>query len=249
MAYNPQNPNGQTTSANSAPVVIASNQTAVPTDVNDGSGNAITSNSITTTSTRGLDVNVRSILGTAPTSVGALNIQGLSGGTAVTTTDTNITSTTASLNGTLPSSASLDAGQVRTSEQAALTNGKITAYIADKVGKQIVLLNANPENFTSGTASATGTASTSVVSVPASGLKVYITDITVVNTGITTTNVSIQNGNGGSTIATLIAPTGGGQSLNFRTPLATMSTATAVYFAAGNSTSTLYVTISGYIGA
>lgn len=30
MAYNPQNPNGQATSANSAPVVIASDQTAVP---------------------------------------------------------------------------------------------------------------------------------------------------------------------------------------------------------------------------
>jgi hypothetical protein len=30
MAYNPQNANGQTTMANSAPVVIASNQTAVP---------------------------------------------------------------------------------------------------------------------------------------------------------------------------------------------------------------------------
>lgn len=30
MAYNPQNPNGSATSANSAPVVIASNQSAVP---------------------------------------------------------------------------------------------------------------------------------------------------------------------------------------------------------------------------
>lgn len=30
MAYNPQNPNGQTTSANSAPIVIASDQSAVP---------------------------------------------------------------------------------------------------------------------------------------------------------------------------------------------------------------------------
>jgi hypothetical protein len=30
MAYNPQNPNGSATSANSAPVVIASNQAAVP---------------------------------------------------------------------------------------------------------------------------------------------------------------------------------------------------------------------------
>lgn len=31
MSYNPQNPNGQAAMANSAPVVIASNQTAVPT--------------------------------------------------------------------------------------------------------------------------------------------------------------------------------------------------------------------------
>lgn len=29
MAYNPQNPNGQTTSANSAPVVLASDQSAI----------------------------------------------------------------------------------------------------------------------------------------------------------------------------------------------------------------------------
>ncbi len=31
MSYNPQNPNGQASMANSAPVVIASNQSAVPT--------------------------------------------------------------------------------------------------------------------------------------------------------------------------------------------------------------------------
>ncbi len=31
MSYNPQNPNGQATMANSEPVVIASNQSAVPT--------------------------------------------------------------------------------------------------------------------------------------------------------------------------------------------------------------------------
>ena len=30
MAYNPQNPNGQAVMASSAPVVIASNQSAVP---------------------------------------------------------------------------------------------------------------------------------------------------------------------------------------------------------------------------
>jgi hypothetical protein len=37
MAYQPSNPNGQATMANSAPVVIASNQTAVPISDNSGS--------------------------------------------------------------------------------------------------------------------------------------------------------------------------------------------------------------------
>jgi hypothetical protein len=35
MAYNPSNPNGQTTSANSAPVVIASDQSAVNTSLQE----------------------------------------------------------------------------------------------------------------------------------------------------------------------------------------------------------------------
>ena len=36
MAYNPNNPNGQATGANSAPVVLASDQTTVPVKVTDG---------------------------------------------------------------------------------------------------------------------------------------------------------------------------------------------------------------------
>jgi hypothetical protein len=40
MSYNPQNPNGQATSANSAPVVIASDQSAVPVSVSGGATSA-----------------------------------------------------------------------------------------------------------------------------------------------------------------------------------------------------------------
>jgi hypothetical protein len=36
MAYNPQNPNGQKIMDNSAPVVIASNQTAIPVNIQSG---------------------------------------------------------------------------------------------------------------------------------------------------------------------------------------------------------------------
>lgn len=43
MAYNPQNPNGQATMAASAPVVIASNQTAVPVSSSASTTGGVTS--------------------------------------------------------------------------------------------------------------------------------------------------------------------------------------------------------------
>lgn len=43
MAYTPNNPNGQTTSANSAPVVIASDQSDIQVALNDGLGNVVNS--------------------------------------------------------------------------------------------------------------------------------------------------------------------------------------------------------------
>ena len=49
------------------------------TQVVDGSGNVITTNSTTTTSKFGLDNNILSILGTAPTTAGKLDIKGADG--------------------------------------------------------------------------------------------------------------------------------------------------------------------------
>lgn len=49
------------------------------TRTQDGSGNPITSNSTTTTSTEGLDVNIRSILNTAPSTAGKLDVKGADG--------------------------------------------------------------------------------------------------------------------------------------------------------------------------
>jgi hypothetical protein len=52
MSYNPQNPNGSATSANSAPVVIASDQSAVSTtDTNSSTIATNTGNAATNTST------------------------------------------------------------------------------------------------------------------------------------------------------------------------------------------------------
>lgn len=57
MAYNPSNPNGQATMANSEPVVIASDQTAIPVSDNGGSltvdGSVTISGTITASNTSG----------------------------------------------------------------------------------------------------------------------------------------------------------------------------------------------------
>lgn len=81
---------GQKTSANSMPVVIASDQAAFPVSLNAGSNtigsvkltdgtNTQTFMSTTTTSKFGADVNILSILGTAPTTVGKLDVKGADG--------------------------------------------------------------------------------------------------------------------------------------------------------------------------
>ena len=41
MSYNPENPNGQATAANSKPVVIASDQSAVAQNLTEINGNAV----------------------------------------------------------------------------------------------------------------------------------------------------------------------------------------------------------------
>ena len=118
----------------------------------------------------------------------------------------------------------------------------------DKVGKVISLPYANPENFISGNSSATGTSSTSLISAQAAGIKIYVTAVSFSNTGSSATLVLLQNGNAGTTIWQGIAPAGGGYNITLPSPIAT-SAATALYFASGTATTTLYASVTGYIGA
>ena len=66
MAYNPNNPNGQDTSANSAPVVVASDQSAIPVTANAGTN--LNTSALTLDSTVAKD----SSLSTLNTSVNTL---------------------------------------------------------------------------------------------------------------------------------------------------------------------------------
>jgi hypothetical protein len=81
------NPNGQATMANSAPVAIASNQGAIPASesgtwnvqLEDASGNGLTSNSTTFTLKHALDINLLGSLGTAFTTPGFFDIKAADG--------------------------------------------------------------------------------------------------------------------------------------------------------------------------
>ncbi len=144
-------------------------------------------------------------------------------------------------------------GRARSSEIAVVANDDRVDFVADLSGKQIVLLYANPENFVSGaiTSAMTGTTSTSLIAAPASGLRNYITQITVSNSHATIgTDIVIQDGSGGTTLYTIpAAALYGGAAITFPTPLRQPTTATAIYCANVTTGSSTKVSASGYKGA
>jgi hypothetical protein len=149
-------------------------------------------------------------------------------------------------------------GRARSSEIGAVTSDDRVDAIFDLVGKQIVLPYANPENFVSGTITSamTGTTSTSLMAAPASGLRNYITSITVSNASTTVpTDILVQDGSGGTTLYVLPCPIGtgtgtgtSGATFTFPTPLRQPTTATAIFVANVTTGSSTKVSASGYKG-
>lgn len=143
-------------------------------------------------------------------------------------------------------------GRARSSEIAAVASDDRTDFVSDLTGKQIVLPYANPENFVSGCISSamTGTTSTSLIAAPASGLRNYITQITVSNSHATVgTDIIIQDGSGGTTLYVIpAAAVYGGASITFPTPLRQPTTATAIYVANVTTGASTKVSASGYKG-
>lgn len=138
--------------------------------------------------------------------------------------------------------------QAVSSENSAVTTARQVQLVADLVGKLIVLPYANPENFVSGRATATDTTSTSLIGAPATGLRNYITQITVWNSSATSTYIKIQDGSGGTELYDIPAPAGGGSTLTLPVPLRQPTTATAIFFAANASANAVFVSASGYKG-
>jgi len=143
--------------------------------------------------------------------------------------------------------------QAVSSENTAVTTARQVQLVADLVGKLIVLPYANPENFVSGaiTTAMTSTTSTSLIAAPASGLRNYITQITVSNAHATVgTDIIIQDGSGGTTLYNIpAAAVYGGAAITFPTPLRQPTTATAIFCANVTTGASTKVSASGYKGA
>lgn len=117
----------------------------------------------------------------------------------------------------------------------------------DGSGCPVLNVNASFANQVTGSGTTTGTSTTAVTGIGAAGgsLRNYIVSIQVVNTGSTTTLVTIQDGSGGATLAYTIAPAGGGSNITFNVPLKTTAN-TGLFFICGSASTTVYVSAQGY---
>lgn len=88
--------------------------------------------------------------------------------------------------------------------------------------------------------------STSLIAAQGSGIKVYVTDITICNTSASAVTVDIRDGAAGAVKWTFPVPAGGGVTHSFKTPVA-FTANTAVCADPSASASTITVSACGFV--
>lgn len=119
------------------------------------------------------------------------------------------------------------------------------ATALDSAGRTLTKPFAAEESRVEGYNSVVSTSVTTVIAAAGAGLRNYVTDFLVANTGASTTLVTFKDGLG-SILGYTIAPTGGGSNaINFATPIRTGVNA-SFDFQAATASSVLYVTLKGF---
>jgi len=137
---------------------------------------------------------------------------------------------------------------VRNDAVASFTSANLdyTPFGLDSAGRTIIKPHAAEEARVEGYVSLTSTSVTTLVAAAGAGLKNYITDLWVANTGSVTTLVTLTSGGGASVLGYTIAPaTGGSNLIGLATPIRTGANET-FGVQAGAFTSTLYATCKGF---
>lgn len=115
----------------------------------------------------------------------------------------------------------------------------------DSAGRSVTKPFAPEESRIEGYNSVVSTSVTTLIAAAGTGLRNYITDIQLANTGATTTLVTFRSGGGTSVLGYTIAPTGGGSNITFQTPMRTLPNET-FDFQPTSASSILFVTVKGF---
>lgn len=115
----------------------------------------------------------------------------------------------------------------------------------DSAGRTLTKPYAPEEARVQGVSSTVHTASTSLLAASGTGLRNYLTDVMVANTGSVATLVNFLDGDN-SVIGRTIAPGGGGSNIRLTTPMRTNGTAQQIHYTAATAVSILHVSGYGY---
>ncbi len=134
-------------------------------------------------------------------------------------------------------------GKALTAERAAVAANDRVNGCFDTVGRLVIRLNALLEDLVNGNASNTDGTSTQVLAAGASGVKHYITDITITNTS--STNIYVELKDNTTVKWTFPVPANGGVTHHFSSPIGGTA-ATAWNFDPSAAATTIYCSVSGF---
>jgi len=202
MAYYPNNPNGQATMANSAPVTIASNQTALP--ITDNAGSLTVDGTVTANA--GTNLNTSTLALESGGNLATIGTQTTNSATSLAIIDDwdNTASDGASVTGDVAHDGA-DAGepvkiggQARTTNPTAVADADRVNAIYDKLGKQIVVGSIRDMKGVQHTTITSSTSETTIATAAASTfLDLY--GLIITNTSATACSVTIKDATAGTT--------------------------------------------------
>lgn len=140
-------------------------------------------------------------------------------------------------------------GSALTLGQTTMSSSMPVAIASDQENIPIAPLTVTNSALVKGTTSAmTGTSSTQIIAAVTSQ-HIYVTNITCNNSSSTATLVTIQDGSGGTTLGTLIAPAGGGDESHGFEPLFWTTAGNGLYAADVTTGASVICTASGHSSA
>ncbi len=133
---------------------------------------------------------------------------------------------------------------------SAVGNGDASWVLVDKYGRVVQATSAPVDKWISGvTGAITDTSAHTVIAAQGAGTKIYVTDILVTNASEDTgTLVTIQDSASNVLWRGYAAAGGGGFAVRLATPVAAGDNA-AVQVICGTTAASVYVSLSGFIGA